>query len=57
MLVCYEKEAMKPTQESVDYACSVEQYKPKDKIADIVLYIVLAVAAFVVLMDVFVWKI
>lgn len=47
---------MKPTQESVDYACSVERNSPKTKLADIVLYVVLAVSAVVVFLDVFVWK-
>jgi len=56
MLVCYEKEDMKPTQESIDYACSVEQYKSKLKLADTALHIVLAVAAIVVLLDMFVWR-
>lgn len=57
MLVCYEKEAMKPTHESIDYACSVEQYKSRFQLADTILHIVLVVAAVVVLLDLFVWRI
>jgi len=56
MLVFYKKEPMKTTQESVDYACSVERYTPKTTIADAVLYAVVAVAAVVVFLDVFVWR-
>ena len=56
MSVFYEKEAMKPTQESIDYACSVEQYKSRYQLADAVLHIVLVVAAVVVLLDLFVWR-
>jgi hypothetical protein len=54
--VFYEKEAMKPTQESIDYACSVEQYKSRYQLADAALHIVLVVAAVVVLLDLFVWR-
>lgn len=56
MLVFYEKESMKPTQESVDYACSVERYTPKTTLADAVLYAVVAVSAVVVFLDVLVWR-
>jgi hypothetical protein len=47
---------MKPTQESIDYACSVEQHKPQTKLADIVLHIVLSISVIVVLLDLFVWR-
>jgi hypothetical protein len=56
MSVFYEKEIMKPTPESIDYACSVEQYKSRFKVADAALHIVLVIAAVVVLLDLFVWR-
>lgn len=56
MLVFYEKETMKPTQESVDYACSVERHKTKATLADVCLSLVLGGAFIVILLDLFVWR-
>jgi hypothetical protein len=55
MLACYEKEVMKPTRESIDYACSVEQYKSPFNV-NTCMKIAIALAVVVLVLDMTVWR-